>query len=320
MKPFSPLTLRTRIAFFLLALATAGAVLAAGGVQPDGTTRTSTDRAQNGVPVVEIAPPNAHGVSRNSYTDFNVNPKGLILNNADSVGVSQLGGALPPNPHFHVGEGASIILNEVRSTRPSSLNGFSEIFGRRAEFILANPNGITCDGCGFINTSRATLITGSENDPAGAVGRFTLGPGNIAIQGAGLYGDNLPYVDLISRAVQVQARLQAGAHLAVRTGNDQYDHASDAVSSTPATASAPVYAIDADRLGSMYAGQIALITTQAGVGVRTAAPVIAQDSVYMNSAGGLDTAQVQAGKYPDPARPGCLAPAGGLSGGETHRS
>jgi len=286
-----------RIPFLLICLASAGTVVAAGGVRPDGTTQTTTDAARNGVPMVDVAAPNAQGVSRNSYSDFNVDQRGLILNNADSVGVSQLGGALPPNPHFHVGDPARIILNEVRSTNPSSLNGYTEIFGHRAEFILANPNGITCDGCGFINTSRATLITGSEDNRSGGVGTFTLGPGNIAVQGQGLVDTDTSYVDLISQAVRVQAKLQVNHHLAVRTGNDRYDHATDTVTSKAGSGSgtAPAYAIDAGQLGSMYAGQIDLVTTQAGVGVRTAAPVEAQDSVYMQSAGPLETAQVHAG-------------------------
>ena len=65
------------------------------------------------------------------------------------------------NPNLQrAGASANIILNEVTSTNRSRLEGFQEVAGDRADLILANPNGITCRGCGFINTPRATLSTG----------------------------------------------------------------------------------------------------------------------------------------------------------------
>ena len=262
-------------------------------VTPDGTTNTTLDAAPNGVPVVNIAQPNSDGVSRNTYSDYNVDTQGLILNNANDFGVSQLGGALTPNPNLNGVSGANVILNEVTSTNISHLTGYTETFGRRAELVLANPNGITCNGCGFINTSRATFITGSEVTPNGPLGTFTLGPGQVSFTGTGLNGDNVDAIDVISRAVQIQAQLQARQRLTVQTGNDLYDAASNTVSSDGTIGSG--FAIDASLLGSMYAGQIELITTEAGVGVRSAAEMIAQDAVDINSAGTVDTVLVQAG-------------------------
>ena len=57
------------------------------------------------------------------------------------------------NPNFNRGA-AQIILNQVTSNNISSLNGYTEIFGQKADYIFANPNGISCNNCGFINTSR----------------------------------------------------------------------------------------------------------------------------------------------------------------------
>ena len=278
----------------LLAICVAGMVAAA-DVIPDGTTDTTLDTTQNGITIVNIAVPNADGVSRNTYTGFNVDSQGLILNNADDGGVSQLGGAMLPNPGFEPGVGASVILNEVTNTSPSSLTGYTETFGRKASFVLANPNGITCIGCGFINTSRATLITGSEISPTGAVGAFAIGPGSIQIEGLGLNGANVDYIDIVSRVARIQAGISAGAGLAILTGNDQYDYAGKVVTSRAGVASPPVYAIDASVLGSMYAGTIQLIATESGVGVRTAGALSAQDRIDIESAGSVETASAEAG-------------------------
>ncbi|MDA6076030.1 filamentous hemagglutinin N-terminal domain-containing protein [Edwardsiella anguillarum] len=54
-----------------------------------------------------------------------------------------------------------MILNEVISRNPSLLLGQQEVFGMAADYVLANPNGITCDGCGFINTTRSALVVGN---------------------------------------------------------------------------------------------------------------------------------------------------------------
>ncbi|MFY3662593.1 hypothetical protein, partial [Achromobacter ruhlandii] len=51
----------------------------------------------HGVPVVNIAPPSAGGVSNNRYTQFNVGPSGVVLNNSGGASQTQLAGQVPGN-------------------------------------------------------------------------------------------------------------------------------------------------------------------------------------------------------------------------------
>ncbi|MFC0179543.1 two-partner secretion domain-containing protein, partial [Thorsellia kenyensis] len=99
----------------------------------------------NGTPQVNIQTPSASGVSRNKYSQFDVNQKGVILNNARKPTSTELGGMVDANPFLATGE-ARIILNEVNSKNPSQLNGFVEVAGKKAQVIIANPAGVTCDG------------------------------------------------------------------------------------------------------------------------------------------------------------------------------
>lgn len=147
-----------RVVILLGVLLSASRALA-GGVEVDGSTSTTIDTAPNGVPIVNIANPNPGGLSHNSYRQFNVDPSGLILNNADrNVVGTQIGGQILGNPNLK--QPARIILNEVTSTRPSALNGFTEVAGQGADVVIANPNGISVNGAGFINVPRVTLTTG----------------------------------------------------------------------------------------------------------------------------------------------------------------
>lgn len=134
--------------------AIAGGVVVAPG--PGGTAQLQT---QGGVPIVNIVAPNGSGLSHNQFLDYNVDRQGLVLNNALQAGQSQLAGQLAANPQLQ-GQAASVILNEVISRNPSAINGAQEIFGRAADYVLANPNGISVNGGSFINTPNANLVVG----------------------------------------------------------------------------------------------------------------------------------------------------------------
>ncbi|MDP9916768.1 filamentous hemagglutinin family protein [Variovorax boronicumulans] len=226
--------------------------------------------APNGVTVVNINQANAAGLSHNQFQSFNVNPIGLILNNTTSAQIawqSQLAGQITAN--FNQTNAARVILNEVVSNNRSTLAGFTEVLGGRADVVLANPYGITCSGCGFINTDRVTLTTGNPFLASnGGLGGFSVGQGDILITGTGLNATAQQVLDLVTRSVRIEAPVH-GQEVSVVAGTNRWSYDTRAVSgaATP-TEGAPVHAIDTAALGGMYANRIRMISTEAGVGVR----------------------------------------------------
>jgi len=245
-------------------------------ITPDGQTNTTTDvSSEHNIPVVNIAKPSDGGVSYNTYTNFNVDANGIIINNSTQIGTTNLGGQLYANPNFGTGNAADIILNEVTTNSTSTLLGPTEIFGKTAEFILANPNGITCNGCGFINTSRLGLITGTPHlDSNGNIQNFTMpnGTGFVKLIGdsanqlIALNASNVDYVDIISNVVEITGKVYANKELNIKTGNQNYDYATRQVSSNSTNLAGQI-SIDARNFGAMQAGKIELVASQLGVGV-----------------------------------------------------
>ncbi|ELI1809570.1 hemagglutinin repeat-containing protein [Vibrio fluvialis] len=235
-------------------------------VQP-GNANTQVIVAGNGVPVVNIARPNDKGLSHNQYQQFNVDKQGLILNNAtDKLTQTQLGGLIQNNPNLN-GKGASVILNEVTGANRSQLNGYTEVAGNKANVIVTNPYGITCSGCGFINTPRVTLSTGNPRITNGEVSGFNVNQGDIIIDGQGLDATKQDYLDIISRSAKIQANIHAN-QLNVIAGSNEVEYKTNHIRSTKQhTDNPPKVAIDSSALGGMYAGRIALVSTEHGVGV-----------------------------------------------------
>ncbi|CAB3748826.1 tRNA nuclease CdiA-2 [Paraburkholderia solisilvae] len=221
----------------------------------------------NGLDQVNINRPSGAGVSVNTYNRFDVQSNGAILNNSPTIVQTQQAGTINGNPNFAAGQSAKIIVNQVNSASASQLNGFLETAGNRAEVIIANPSGISVNGGGFINTSRAILTTGMPDYAAdGSVSGFNVTGGNITVSGAGLNASNVDQVDFLARAVQANAAIYA-KNLNVITGANHVDH--DTLNATPIAGDGPAsgVSIDVSHLGGMYANRIFLVGTEAGVGV-----------------------------------------------------
>lgn len=253
-------------------------------------------QSANGTPQVNIQTPSAAGVSHNKYSQFDVSQQGVILNNSHRNVQTQLGGMVAGNPWLGKGE-ARVILNEVNSRDPSRLNGYVEVAGKQAQVVIANPSGITCNGCGFINANRATLTTGQPQLNNGALTGYNVERGEINIEGKGLDTSGANYTDIIARSVNVNAGIW-GNELNVTTGRNLVDAAHERIDKTtddPATR--PEMALDVASLGGMYAGKIRMVGTESGVGVRNAGNIGAQaGSVTLTADGRIENSGNISGK------------------------
>ncbi|WP_338984519.1 hemagglutinin repeat-containing protein [Fusobacterium nucleatum] len=268
-------SLKKLIATFMLFL---HIISLADGIVPDSAASRNlqVDKAANGVPLVNIEAPDNNGTSHNVYKDYNVDGRGAILNNSKDLTNSQLGGLIYGNPNLQNSKEASTIINEVSGVNRSRIEGYQEIVGKKANYILANPNGIYINGAGFINTGNVTLTTGSGNN--------LLNPekGTIEVAGKGLDLRNINKAELVARVAELSAPVYGGEEVNLKLGSQ-------------GKANKPEYALDARALGSIYAGRINIIVNEDGVGVKTQAPMYAtQGDVVISSKGKVYLKDTQA--------------------------
>ena len=168
----------------------------------NGKYKPIIDKAANGVDLVQIAEVNGNGVSRNLYSDFNIKSTGLILNNATKYTKTELGGYIDRNM-FLAGKGARVILNEVTSSNASTLNGYLEVAGNKASVVIANANGISVNGLGFINTDDVVLSTGAVTNWADSNLKFGNNKGDMIIAGDGLNARTPKELEIFTNNLQV---------------------------------------------------------------------------------------------------------------------
>ncbi|WP_078196629.1 filamentous hemagglutinin N-terminal domain-containing protein [Cupriavidus necator] len=280
---------------------------------PSIGTTSGPGAPAGGVPTVTITTPNAQGISLNQYRAFVVDPIGLIMNNSTTGGGTFLGGQVGANPNLAASGPANLIINQVTSQTPAQINGTVEVFGAPAGFVVAAPGGIYTNGAGFTNTTQVTLTTGTPQwlssagtatsfDAAAAAGFLVEGgrvqianpsPGNP--NGVGIEG-TVGNINLIAETIGVDAALYAGNQINLVAGRQTVaavngtfaTTATGPNSATSNTTGTDGLAIDATVFGAMTAGQIRIISTAAGLGVRADGNLAASAShLTIDSAGNL---------------------------------
>lgn len=251
------------------------------------TPGTKMDAAGNGVPVVNIATPNQAGISHNQYDQYNVGQQGLILNNATGqLTQTQLGGLIQNNPNLRAGQEARAIINEVVGANRTQLQGYTEVAGRAANVMVANPYGITCNGCGFINTPNVTLTTGKPQfDASGNLAALEVSKGTITIEGQGLDGSKADAVSIVARATEINAGIHA-KDLTVTLGANRVGQ-DGSVTPIRGEGPAPGVAVDTSALGGMYANRIHLVSSEKGVGVNLGNLLARQGDITLDANGKL---------------------------------
>lgn len=254
-----------------------------------GAQRPTVLSTGNGVPLVNIQTPSARGVSLNRYTQFDVGAPGAVLNNSRQQVDTQIGGRVPGNPWLARGS-ARVIVNQVRSSNPTYLNGPIEVAGQRAELVVVNPAGIRANGGRFINAQGVTLSTGQPVFSDGGLDAFRVSEGVVGVEGLGLDSGDAEHTRILARAMELNAGLWAD-HLTVVTGsNDVAALASgeDArVTSIESSAAAPAFMLDVGAIGGMYARHIYLRGTEQGLGVNLGGEIAARQQLTLHSDGRL---------------------------------
>lgn len=245
-------------------------------IKPHASGGPSMTESANGTDVIQITNPNSGGISHNKFIDFSVGAgNGVIFNNnaTKEPVVTKIGGIVVHNPNLN--KAANAILTEVTGNKSSSINGTIEIAGQRADFILANENGIAVNGGGFINTSGVTLTTGKPTISGSDI-NLNVQKGNVLIDGMGV-GTAGNYFNIVAKTIELKGQVapfngQMDADITLIAGQNDVT-----LKNSNKTVLNKVignekdgikYGIYADKLGSMYGKNIKLISTTEGLGVR----------------------------------------------------
>ena len=259
-------------------------------VDPNSRYNTKLDMSRNGTPIVNISTPNGRGISINEFLNYNVGHEGQVLNNADNIGRSHLAGIINANPNLAANQAANLIILQVNGSNRSDIEGYLEALSRqKVNVILSNENGIYLNGAGTINIRNFVPTTGRVKLQNGDFVGIDVEKGRVVIGSNGFDASTTDYVNVIAKALELQGSL-VGNKVDVTLGENTVDK-NGAVTSRHGISSV---AIDASKLGSMYAGQISIISTDKGAGVNSRGIVYSRDKkLEITADGKINVAKIK---------------------------
>ena len=259
-------------------------------LDPNSQHNTKLDTSANGTPIINISTPNNRGVSINEFLEYNVGHEGQVLNNADNMGRSHIAGMINANPNLGPNQAANLILLQVNGANRSQIEGYIEALSRnRVDVVLSNENGIYLNGAGTINIRKFTPATGRVTLKDGDVVGIDVEKGRVVIGANGFDATNTDYVNIIAKSLEMQGNL-VGNRVDVILGENFVDN-NGAVTSKGGINSV---AIDAGNLGSMYAGQVRIVSTDKGAGVNSGALIYSKnEKLEITADGKINVAKIK---------------------------
>ena len=280
----------------LTVLAWAGSALGAGSfiVDPSASVEFApsiTTSTNNSIPLINIVAPTAAGISHNKFQKFDVGTEGVIHNNSLTGAQTSIldQGTLSANPNFST-RSATTIIDEITSANASTLEGAIEVYGDSAGVIIANPNGISCNGCSFINAPNSALTTGAVSygdtgqisiDTSGNDSSISVGEGglNAAGYGSTTVGSRNQNLSLIARKILLEgtsdSKIWNTERVDLISGSVEYDFSTgsktgnnplSSVSEKTPTGATTGAQIDASLVSEVNAGKINIVATENGLG------------------------------------------------------
>ena len=171
----------------------------------------------------------------------------------------------------------------VSGTGKSRIEGYTEIVGDSAHLMVANLNGIYISGAGFINVPSLGLTTGTMTDENGQI-LSDINRGRIEFGVHGMDLSGVDYAAILSRSYHQAGAITNANKVDIIVGSNTVRAGEN--QSVLEESQEKVTALDAVRLGSIYANTIFVKSTDQGVGVNSEGVLFAENGELELSANG----------------------------------